>query len=342
MLSSMNLDNIKSNILLTGAGFTHNFGGFLGNEMWAKIFNNPDIQKQARLRNLLLYDKKYGLSGNNKNFDFESVYSKVINSGDYSSDEVICIQQAVEQAYHSLNAVLVNKQMVDFYPIRKLFDFFKGDGNKTGLCFTLNQDQLLERYFDSVVRRPGITSQRDLDPNEHGIILPKQEELNNHDNLFDASRLSYIKLHGSYRWYSSDGKNGAMVLGKNKKQDLEKEPILKLYYYDIFKKIITTRHNKLLVIGYGFRDEHINDVLAQASQKRNLKLYIIHPKDPKDFKVYLHRHSPELEYQKAQLIWEAVCGYFPYKIMDIFPKMYDIYNDRDSPLWAEIKLALNS
>ena len=32
-------------ILMTGAGFTKNFGGFLANEMWAKIFNCHEVQE---------------------------------------------------------------------------------------------------------------------------------------------------------------------------------------------------------------------------------------------------------------------------------------------------------
>ena len=53
-------------MLLTGAGFTKNFGGFLANEMWAYIFNNPLIQSSVILREKLVDDQ-----------DFESVYSPV-------------------------------------------------------------------------------------------------------------------------------------------------------------------------------------------------------------------------------------------------------------------------
>ncbi len=53
----------KDLILLTGAGFTHNFGGFLAREMWSKIFNNPIVQASTEARKLLLDD-----------FDFESIY----------------------------------------------------------------------------------------------------------------------------------------------------------------------------------------------------------------------------------------------------------------------------
>jgi hypothetical protein len=31
---------ITENILLTGAGFTYNFGGFLAERMWAEIFRS--------------------------------------------------------------------------------------------------------------------------------------------------------------------------------------------------------------------------------------------------------------------------------------------------------------
>jgi hypothetical protein len=54
---------IREPILLTGAGFTRNFGGFLANQMWDKIFNREQVQNHPSLVNLL-----------KDNFDFESVY----------------------------------------------------------------------------------------------------------------------------------------------------------------------------------------------------------------------------------------------------------------------------
>jgi len=40
----------KGLILLTGAGFTKNFGGFLGSQMWDQIINDPEIQDNDNLR----------------------------------------------------------------------------------------------------------------------------------------------------------------------------------------------------------------------------------------------------------------------------------------------------
>ena len=44
----------KELILLTGAGFTKNFGGFLANEMWSKIHNHPMVQSKPKLKQLLM------------------------------------------------------------------------------------------------------------------------------------------------------------------------------------------------------------------------------------------------------------------------------------------------
>ena len=61
--------NYKKHILLTGAGFTHNFGTPLASGMWAEIFNQTKIQSSQELRKRLL-----------KDFDYESIYTKILNS----------------------------------------------------------------------------------------------------------------------------------------------------------------------------------------------------------------------------------------------------------------------
>ena len=44
---------IREPVLLTGAGFTRNFGGFLTNQMWDKVFNHEQVQHYPSLVNLL-------------------------------------------------------------------------------------------------------------------------------------------------------------------------------------------------------------------------------------------------------------------------------------------------
>ena len=37
-------------VLLTAAGFSRNWGGYLAKEVWEEIFSHPDVQKRPSLR----------------------------------------------------------------------------------------------------------------------------------------------------------------------------------------------------------------------------------------------------------------------------------------------------
>ena len=56
-------------ILLTGAGFTHNFGTPLAKGMWDLIYKYSKLQKDEQLTTLLL-DSKY-------NYDYEQIYDQL-------------------------------------------------------------------------------------------------------------------------------------------------------------------------------------------------------------------------------------------------------------------------
>lgn len=206
----------KNIILLTGAGFTKNFGGFLGTEMWAQIFNDPEIQNNENLRNLLQED-----------YDFESAYSTVM-TGHFSEEDKKIIKKVVEKAYKNLDDAIkdwvfteTSPYPVNWYGWSKLINLFVGQGNEKGLFFTLNQDIFIERR--SGHRPPGapfFTQElynghcREFTPDKF-VTLPKEDAVAKAEQAFkDRTGLAYIKLHGSYGWKSSDGLN-QMVIGKN-------------------------------------------------------------------------------------------------------------------------------
>jgi hypothetical protein len=72
---------IREPVLLTGAGFTRNFGGFLVNQMWDKILNHEQVQSHPSLVNLL-----------KDNFDFESVYNEVMDGNSHSTEAQLALQ----------------------------------------------------------------------------------------------------------------------------------------------------------------------------------------------------------------------------------------------------------
>jgi hypothetical protein len=81
--NNMNIQSSKY-VLLTGAGFTKNFGTPLASEMWAEIFNHKKIQAQPKIKELMTTD-----------FDYESIYYSILE-GSYIEDEKEAIIDAVK------------------------------------------------------------------------------------------------------------------------------------------------------------------------------------------------------------------------------------------------------
>ncbi len=75
-------------VLLTGAGFTHNFGAPLAAGLWALIFNHRGVQSCSRIRDLMLHD-----------FDYESIYHAVMTGDEYSEEEKEAVATGVGAAY---------------------------------------------------------------------------------------------------------------------------------------------------------------------------------------------------------------------------------------------------
>jgi hypothetical protein len=65
-----------------------------------------------------------------------------------------------------------------------------------------------------------------------------------------------------------------MIVGGNKAAAITRYPLLQ-FYYDTFRQMLARGDSRLMVIGYGFGDDHINDCIREAVQKSNLKLFIV-------------------------------------------------------------------
>ena len=131
-------------ILLTGAGFTKNFGGYLAHEMWAQIFNDFRIQGHQELRSVL-----------QDNFDFESVYSQVVDNNKFTDEDKLLMKEVIEDAYRDLDNAIRGWKFnsdspypVNIYGLGNLFNkIWPGPYNKPSMFFTLNQDLFVENIF---------------------------------------------------------------------------------------------------------------------------------------------------------------------------------------------------
>jgi hypothetical protein len=315
-------------ILLTGAGFTKNFGGFLASEMWAQIFNSPHIRAHKKLGEILRRD-----------FDYESVYNRVL-VGDNSVDEKSALEKALLDAYQQQDQRIRNLHInqiggaVDLDKLRIILDRFSGSGNVRGYFFTLNQDLFIERWHlsDAQLWVPGISNhvsrRKEAALSDEDIIaVPRTEMMKKHRERNDDSRIStygrfqYIKLHGSWNWRTSDGKS-AMVIGRGKETIIMREPLLS-WYLETFESVLSKEDRKLLVIGYGFRDPHINDIIARCVDKHGLELYILSPLSPELFEHHLKLNAFGLSngaVSLSGLLWRGLAGYFQGSLSDVCPK----------------------
>jgi len=276
---------LKKTILLTGAGFTKNFGGFLAQEMWTHIFNDPEVQQNEDLRNKLI-----------NNFDYESVYEsvKATTREDERNKSVKILESAILNAYIKLDEIIKNEiTYIDHYKLDFFINRFSGDKNMgKGFIFTLNQDLFVERQYINGKKFvcPGIKYPCNLnDPLMRRLSLPKDMYITissqkistqKRKEEIEAENSFYIKLHGSFNWRDSDLQQ-LIITGQSKSQKIKMVGLLD-WYWDMLKDILKQGTVKLLIIGYGFRDIHLNKLIEQAVLENNLKLYIISPNSPRD------------------------------------------------------------
>jgi hypothetical protein len=95
-----------------------------------------------------------------------------------------------------------------------------------------------------------------------------------------APRLQpYFKLHGSSNWHTDDGRN-LLVMGGNKDLLIREHEVLN-WYYDQFRAYLMRPNTRLMVIGYSFSDDHINNVIIEASRNGHLQgIFLVDPVGP--------------------------------------------------------------
>lgn len=306
------------NVLLTGAGFSKPFRGYLASEMWALIFNQPEIHQHQKLRRCLL-----------ENQNFEVVYDLVQRNEfyDFGERERRDFVTAITRAYEHLHLSVCGEFQQHAFALCQLFlaRFGKVDRDEMGMMFTLNQDLFLERYFSlnfCKVGIPGLLGKIPwFRPNNSGkftiapVDLPSSSEVEDLRSRFWSQKdreLAYFKLHGSLGWRSASG-GESLIVGTTKASAIQSEPLLR-WYSEVFKQVLHAGDRHLLVIGYGFRDAHVNAVIAEGIEKHRLKLFVVNPQPPEVFKQHL---IPRESYVSGlapppmgAVIWEGLAGYF--------------------------------
>jgi hypothetical protein len=187
--------------------------------------------------------------------------------------------------------------------------------------FTLNQDLWPERYLynqhvigataptlPGLQRRP---NQRlfttDLGRYSDAFVMQPLPSVSAGMPLGGA--FNVIKLHGSFNWRTPDGRN-AMIIGTEKTAQIAAFPLLGLYW-QIFRAVLQAGNVRLMAVGYGFGDEHVNAVVADAVENYGLRVFIWDTAPNLVERVLAAPHGAR--------IWKGVLSTASRSMIEVFP-----------------------
>lgn len=260
---------------------------------------------------------------------FEEVLDRA-QKGDFGSNVEGILRAAIQQVYDGINSrFLPGRSPVERLSLGSFLSGFGARGpEEMGFIFTLNQDVFLERMFGfgdarALVQRPGVP-QKGMNPATIGFPIQSQLDQTGSVHVlvpeltkpriepWPALRgsTSYVKLHGSWDW-TPDTENRHMVQGGGKAETIGRSPLLS-YYFEIFRSYLFSGGKELTVIGYGFRDAHVNELLREAVTEHGLKVAIWDLRRPSDMRCHLRDTA------NCAVIWDALIDYNQANLSDTF------------------------
>jgi hypothetical protein len=271
--SNARVSNVP-HILLTGAGFSKNWGGLLAGEFFSRLLGEEELD--SKTRGLMFEARRHG--------GFERVMAvlqaehQALNTED-SKTRLHRFTAALLGIFNGMNNNFVygpfEFQNQVQYLVRSFLERFD-------IIFTLNQDALLEaHYFQGFVggRWSGaeLPGTKGFGPPPHtqgGVFDRISKRTSDLGNLrIGGNQQPYVKLHGSANWVVDERSGPLLILGGDKQQALQQHPLL-VRYQEIFAEHLSRKGTRLMIIGYGFNDEHINEAIL-AGIKTGLKIFIV-------------------------------------------------------------------
>ncbi|WP_341915760.1 SIR2 family protein [Ferrovibrio terrae] len=264
--------------LLIGAGFSYNWGGPLASDLFSRLLGSPELTDGD-----LILLRKYP-----QNFEdtLAVLQMEFMKSGKTSlTPQLERMQNALKRIFDELNADFstatfeFQKPIFREYSLSQFLAYFN-------TIFSLNQDLLLEyHYLNGNVELsgqgwsgwvlPGMKRAREVASplvSEAARYMWAAEDV---PYKLDGKVQPLIKLHGSSNWIDAKN-NSLMIMGGYKDRAIAAHSVLK-QHLETFRSEISKPNTHLMIIGYGFNDNHINNALFDAAKTGNLKLFIVDP-----------------------------------------------------------------
>lgn len=261
-------------ILLTGAGLSHNWGGWLASEAFEYLLGCPELD--GRTRQLLWRSKETGGG-------FEDTLADLEGAADAEGKRrYLDLMAALVGMFNAMGEGFRNRRF-EFRDPPQVHLMVRTFLERFDAIFTLNQDTLIELHYAPT---PGgrwdgysMPGTKPLGPStalpiSYQRTAPKQPDPT---NFTLAPRTQpYIKLHGSCNWNDGPSGNRILIMGGQKAVSIDRFPLLTWYHRE-FRSFLARPQARLMVIGYSFSDKHINDAIGEGVE-RGLKLFVVDPK----------------------------------------------------------------
>lgn len=267
-------------ILLLGAGFSRNWGCPLAKDVFDQLLMFPEIRDDPVLK-AMLWETKSSSGFEACLEQLQRQYAALPSNENASRLSVM--QKGVTRVFDDMNRGFLDDG--DFSYESALCRFTA----KFDAIFTLNQDVLLEYGYKDRFDVGLLTPQRWNSVHLPGMKRVPSPDALRHDSwaharwepLLDTEYQIHphiqpiFKLHGSSNWRTSNG-FPLLVMGGSKDEQISQHPIL-TRYADEFRGRLCRGDSRLLIIGYGFRDQHINRTIADAVYQHGLKFFNVSP-----------------------------------------------------------------
>jgi hypothetical protein len=297
-----------------GAGFSRNWGGLLAADFFDDLLGASDLDQHCR--DLLWAHRREG---------FEKALSVLQAEGGVSLERM---ERALSTVFDRMNSAFVATGFtLEFRegPHADRLDSVKAFLARFDAIFTLNQDLLLEAGYCAQADPPQAFNPRWSGYRLPGMIprvqppalslLPRwcggfcPDPVGTVRPAADTQPI--YKMHGSSNWV--DQANGRLIImGGDKVTAISGSAVLKAYAAE-FDRQLTTPGTRLMIIGYGFGDHHINAAIERAASGGGLEIFIIDPwgseaPDPMRRRDNVIRVQPPVNQTQAKLIGASKAG----------------------------------
>jgi hypothetical protein len=268
-------------ILLLGAGFSRNWGGLLANEVFDYLIGQKDVAQDGWLKSLLW---KHKITGGFENALADAQVAFARDPAKYGPS-LRTLQAAISNVFKKINQAFFDRPGMEFqeYIDRMLRTFLV----RFDAIFTLNQDVLLEHHYFRHIELTGprrwlgaqLPGLRRI-PDDTATVNPSWGKdtwvpLEEQSFRIETGLQPCFKLHGSSNWKDSEG-GSLLVIGGKKSREIRSHAVL-AWSFEQFRQQLFQPRSRLFVIGYGFRDQHINDVIIEAVSRHELRFFVIDP-----------------------------------------------------------------